>query len=146
MPHPQKLHKIALHHSEIFRPKLKPGPLEIPHDFFLIIPGNSMLLLINTQEIHQLFLQPPEVPYPQPPFGFFLEQPNMYIHFQLQLLSICYKYRYLLGHCLKKSIQKSKKKKKIQVNKYCSKISTLQLGDMKVALPKLLNYYSYLSR
>ena len=38
---------------------LKPRPLEIPHDFFLITPENSALLLIKTQKIHLLFLQYP---------------------------------------------------------------------------------------
>ena len=38
---------------------LKPRPLEIPHDFFLITPGNSTLFLINPWKIHLLFLQSP---------------------------------------------------------------------------------------
>ena len=43
---------------------LKPRPLEIPHDFFLIpwliTPGNSMLFLINPWNVHLLFLQYPQ--------------------------------------------------------------------------------------
>ena len=44
-----------LHSSEIL--SLKTRPLKILHDFFLITPGNSALFLINSQEIHLLFLQ-----------------------------------------------------------------------------------------
>ena len=42
--HPWKFHKIVLH------------PLAIPHDFFLVTPGNSTLFLINPQKFHMLFL------------------------------------------------------------------------------------------
>ena len=38
---------------------LKLRPLEIPHDFFLIDPGNSALFLINPCNFHSLFLQYP---------------------------------------------------------------------------------------
>lgn len=31
--------------------------MEIPHDFFLIIPGNSTLLLVKPWKIHLLFFQ-----------------------------------------------------------------------------------------
>ena len=45
-PHLQKLHKIVLHPLKILRPKTKTLG-EVPHDFFLITPGNSPLFLIN---------------------------------------------------------------------------------------------------
>ena len=67
--HPQKLHKIVLHPSEILR------PLEIPHDFFLIAPGNSPQFLINPWKFHLLFFQ-----YPCK-FFFFLKQPNLCVKF-----------------------------------------------------------------
>ena len=35
---------------------LKPRPPEIPHDFFLMTPGNSMLFLINSWKTYLLFL------------------------------------------------------------------------------------------
>ena len=38
---------------------LKPRPLKIPNDLFLIAPRNSMLFLINPLGIHLLFLQYP---------------------------------------------------------------------------------------
>ena len=34
----------------------KPRPLEIPHDFFLVTPGNSTSFLINLWKFHMLFL------------------------------------------------------------------------------------------
>ena len=42
---------------ENFQSGLKPRPLEVPHDFFLITPGNFPLLLISPCKIHLLFLQ-----------------------------------------------------------------------------------------
>ena len=58
-PHPP--HKTVLYSLEILRPKTKtPGLLEIPHDFFLITPGNSSLFLSNPWKFHLLFLQYPQ--------------------------------------------------------------------------------------
>ena len=37
----------------------KQRPLEIPHGFFLITPGNTSMLLINSWKCHLLFLQKP---------------------------------------------------------------------------------------
>ena len=56
---------------------LNQEPLEIPHDFFLIIRENP-----NPWKFHLLFLQyiPLEIPYPPTPFPpvvFFLEQPTV---------------------------------------------------------------------
>ena len=77
--HPQKLHKIVLHSSEILRPETTKTPGEIPHDFFLITPGNSTLFLINTWKFHLLFLQYPWkfhiLNSPRPPSVWFLEWP-----------------------------------------------------------------------
>ena len=46
MLHLEKIHKIVTYTSEIFRLKARPT-LEIPHDFFLITPGNFALFLFN---------------------------------------------------------------------------------------------------
>ena len=55
--HPQKLHKIVLHPSDILRPKTKTP--ENSTCFFLIAPRNSALFLINPWKFHLLFLQYP---------------------------------------------------------------------------------------
>ena len=57
--HPQKLHQIVLHPSEILRPKTKTPGREIPHGYFLITPGNSTLFFIDPKKSHLLFLQYP---------------------------------------------------------------------------------------
>ena len=36
---------------------LKPRPLDIPHDFFLITPSNSAFRLISPRKMHLLFFQ-----------------------------------------------------------------------------------------
>ena len=51
--YPQELHKIALHPSEIWRPNTK--SLEIPHEFFLIAPGNSTCPHLSLPPPHCLF-------------------------------------------------------------------------------------------
>ena len=63
--HPWKLFKIVFYIAWKF-PDQKPIPLENPHNFFLVTPGNSTY--------------PQEVPYPQPLslyLFFFLEQTNV---------------------------------------------------------------------
>ena len=52
--HPWKFCKIVLHPLEILRSKTKTN--EIPHDFFLITPGNYTLFLINPWKFRMLFL------------------------------------------------------------------------------------------
>ena len=69
--HPQKLQKLC-NIPQKFQ-GLKPRPLEIPHDFFWITPGNSTMFLINQRKYTCYFFSTPAGNYvlSTPPVWFF---------------------------------------------------------------------------
>ena len=85
---PQETPQIWLHPSKILRPKTK-TPLEIPHYYFLISPGNFTLFLVNIWKSNLLFPQYLWKSYPSTPLFLFLGNIPSLRPFVLMFVLLC---------------------------------------------------------